>query len=85
MSTAIVTQQTEIIFIFGQPLTYSRGTSVFGLYGAQRPVLNGYMRVSKVDGSQALDLQRDACSATVFLPASFMGLTRPASGTIGTG
>jgi hypothetical protein len=27
---------------------------------ARRPVLIGYMRVSKADGSQALDLQRDA-------------------------
>ena len=29
----------------------------------QAPVLIGYMRVSKVDGSQVLDLQRDALLA----------------------
>jgi hypothetical protein len=42
---------------------------------AAQPVLIGYMRVSKADGSQTLDLQRDAlvaagvepgrCSATI--------------------
>src|SRR4051794_16851416 len=30
---------------------------------AQQPVLIGYMRVSKADGSQTLDLQRDALLA----------------------
>ncbi len=33
------------------------------VYGAEIPVLVGYMRVSKADGSQALDLQRDAMLA----------------------
>ena len=32
-------------------------------YGAENQVLVGYMRVSKVDGSQALDLQRDAMTS----------------------
>ena len=42
-----------------------------GVHGARRPVLNdrlrhrriGYARVSKADGSQSLDLQRDALQA----------------------
>ena len=33
------------------------------VYGAGVPVLIGYMRVSKADGSQVLDLQRDALLA----------------------
>jgi len=35
-------------------ITYS------SVYGASQPMLIGYMRVSKADGSQVLDLQRDA-------------------------
>src|SRR4051794_24788929 len=31
---------------------------------AEQPVLIGYMRISKADGSQTLDLQRDALLAT---------------------
>lgn len=33
------------------------------VYGAENPVLIGYMRVSKADRSQVLDLQRDALLA----------------------
>ncbi len=35
------------------------------VYGAGFTVLVGYMRVSKADGSQVLDLQRDALLAGV--------------------
>jgi hypothetical protein len=31
---------------------------------AEQPVLIGYMRISKADGSQTLDLQRDALLAS---------------------
>jgi DNA invertase Pin-like site-specific DNA recombinase len=40
--------------VLGEPVTQS------AVYGAGFPVLIGYMRVSKADGSQVLDLQRDA-------------------------
>ena len=39
------------------------------VFGAGFPMLIGYMRVGKTDGSQALDLQRDALLATGVDPA----------------
>src|SRR3954462_492460 len=38
---------------------------------AEQPVLIGYMRVSKADGSQTLDLQRDALLAAGVEPGHF--------------
>lgn len=54
--TAYVTSY-EAAAVLSGPVTYSV------VYGAKFPVLVGYMRVSKADGSQILDLQHDALLA----------------------
>src|SRR3954451_583669 len=45
-----------------EPLVRLSGLSLIRSF-AEQPVLIGYMRVSKADGSQTLDLQRDALLA----------------------
>jgi hypothetical protein len=46
-------------------------------------VLIGYMRVSKADGSQVLDLQRDALIGGAFHPTTSMKIMLPANAMTG--
>ena len=46
-------------------------------------MLIGYMRVSKADGSQATDLQRDALIAAEVDPVHLYGTRHPACARIG--
>ena len=46
-------------------------------------MLVGYVRVSKADGSQATDLQRDALNAAGVEPGMSTRTRPPASGTTG--